>query len=126
MYKDVERSKEAEERARIESLQQSVKDRQSQMHNQTLHNIDPFERKRRIAERAAQEGEFTSRKVTSRKDEANERSKEGKNYMSGVSPTEYMNMSKQSYYQEFERPKGSFYTQTLHDRTNGGDPAFEG
>ncbi len=77
------------------------------MNNQQLRNIDPFERKRRLAEIG---GEITSRKITSRKDEAADRLREGKNHMSGVSPTEYMSMSKQSYYQEFERPKGSFFT----------------
>ena len=33
-----------------------------------------------------------------------------------VNPTEYMNMSNQSYYQEFERPKGSVYTQIMSEQ----------
>ena len=34
-----------------------------------------------------------------------------------MNPTQYMQMSKESYYQEFERPKGSIYSQTLHDQS---------
>ena len=37
----------------------------------------------------------------------------GKTDQGRLNPSEYMNISKQSYYQEFERPKGSIYTQTL-------------
>jgi|APCry1669188879_1035177.scaffolds.fasta_scaffold246833_1 hypothetical protein len=33
-----------------------------------------------------------------------------------VNPTDYMKMSNQSYYQEFERPKGSVYTQILSEQ----------
>ena len=60
-------------------------------------------------------GEFSSRKVTSRRDEADLRKSDLKNSISGVNPGEYMKLSNKSYYQEFERPKGSFYTQGLHD-----------
>jgi hypothetical protein len=104
LYKEIEKSKEAEEKARLEKLRNQMQQRQQQM----IRNIDPFEKKRRAAmvAQAEQTGEFSSRKVTSRKEEAElKRSQYG-----DMSPTEYMQMSKQSYYQEFERPKGSIYT----------------
>lgn len=42
--------------------------------------------------------------------------------MAGVSPSQYMEISKGSYYEEFEKPKGSIYTQTLNTQTyNGGE-----
>ncbi len=43
--------------------------------------------------------------------------------MAGVSPTDYMRISKESYYQEYERPKGSLYTQAINETLKeGGNP----
>ena len=82
-----------------------------------VRNIDPFEKKRRLAQQ-----DFSSRKVTSRKEEAQMKKASGYS-LAGMSPTDYMSISKESYYQEFERPRGSIYTQTLNDahfiRDNG-------
>ena len=97
------------------SMQEQVRAATSGINNTPIRNIDPFERKKRIAQQQDR-GEFSSRKVTSRKEEAEARRDQGKNYQGAVNPTEYMKMSNQSYYQEFERPKGSFYTQTLHNQ----------
>lgn len=42
--------------------------------------------------------------------------------MGGVSPTDYMKISKDSYYQEYERPKGSLYSQALNDTLKEENP----
>lgn len=66
--------------------------------------------------------DFSSRKVTSRKEEAELRRVAPAMSMAGVSPSQYMEISKGSYYEEFEKPKGSIYTQTLNTQTyNGGE-----
>jgi len=77
-----------------------------------LRNIDPFERKRRLAQQQGNGGEIVSRKVTSRREE---RGTQRGGDLSSVSPTDYMNLSRESYYQEFERPKGSVYSQALQE-----------
>ena len=80
---------------------------------QVLRNVDPFERKRRIAQ--LEGDEISSRKVTSRKEDNQAKQDAIKNTMSGITPSAYMDVSKQSYFQEFEKPKGSIYTQTLSE-----------
>jgi hypothetical protein len=77
-----------------------------------LRNIDPFERKRRLAQQQGNGEEIVSRKVTSRREE---RGTQKGGDLSSVSPTDYMNLSRESYYQEFERPKGSVYSQALQE-----------
>jgi hypothetical protein len=52
--------------------------------NTPIRNIDPFERKRRIAQQQ-ETGEFTSRKVTSRREETELRKDQG--YQSGANPS---------------------------------------
>ena len=72
-----------------------------------MRNIDPFEKKRRQAMMANENrGEVLSRKVTSRREETETRNQNG----DSMNPTQYLKISKESYYQEFERPKGSMYT----------------
>jgi hypothetical protein len=86
---------------------------------QILRNIDPFERKRRSAMMSQGSGseEITSRKVTSRREE-NEIKREARKE---ITPGSYMDMSRQSYYEEYERPKGSFYTQAVNDKLVQGE-----
>ena len=52
--------------------------------NTPIRNIDPFERKRRIAQQQ-QTGEISSRKVTSRREEAEVR--KDQEYQSGENPS---------------------------------------
>lgn len=60
--------------------------------------------------------DFSSRKVTSRREENEERRERPPiNGIGNTTPSQYMNLSKESYYQEFERPRGSIYTQSLGD-----------
>lgn len=89
---------------------------QAREQSQQVRNIDPFERKRRLANQQSAFEELGSRKVTSRREERQALRGEG------VTPSEYMNMSRESYYQEFERPKGSVYSQALQEnRISGSD-----
>ena len=60
-----------------------------------MRNIDPFEKKRRMAMMANENREeLLSRKVTSRREEQKMRSVNG----GSVNPSQYMQMSKDSYY----------------------------
>jgi pyridoxine/pyridoxamine 5'-phosphate oxidase len=62
-----------------------------------MRNIDPFERKRRLAMQDKLSEDFSSRKVTSRREvNASKQSQ-------SVSPSEYLNFSRESYANEYER-----------------------
>lgn len=100
MYQEISQSKKQAETERVAGLG----DAQAREHIQQIRNIDPFERKRRLANQQSAFEELGSRKVTSRREEREALRADG------VTPSEYMNMSRESYYQEFERPKGSVYS----------------
>lgn len=92
-------------------------------HQQILRNMDPFERKKRVAMMQYQSPEnFTSRKITSRKEEAEMRRAAGDDSMS---PGDYLNISKLTYYDDYEKPKGSIYTQSLENSYSRLDGAEE-
>ena len=68
VYKELEREKAEAEKARQESLNQQRQGLGSQHQQPAMRNIDPFERKRRLAMQDKLSEDFSSRKVTSRRE----------------------------------------------------------
>ena len=73
LYKDIEKSKEEQEKAKLMSMQEQVRAATNGINNAPFRNIDPFEKKKRLAQQQDFGGELSSRKVTSRREEAEAR-----------------------------------------------------
>jgi hypothetical protein len=50
LYKEIDKNKEAEEKAKLEKMQTTLRSATAGVNTTPIRNIDPFERKRRIAQ----------------------------------------------------------------------------
>ena len=66
MYEEINKAKEVAEQERLEGLMTKMSQPQQ---SQAVRNIDPFEKKRRLAMQQSSGEEIGSRKVTSRREE---------------------------------------------------------
>lgn len=66
MYEEINKAKEVAEQERLEGLKTKMSQPQQ---SQAVRNIDPFEKKRRLAMQQSSGEEIGSRKVTSRREE---------------------------------------------------------
>lgn len=66
MYEEINKAKEVAEQERLEGLKTKMSQPQQ---SQVVRNIDPFEKKRRLAMQQSSGEEIGSRKVTSRREE---------------------------------------------------------
>ena len=77
-----------------------------------VRNVDPFERKMKLAMQAEGKSGFEARKVTSRREEA--RTEKPLNF-DRANPSQYIGISHKSYLEEYQNPKGSIYSQVVGD-----------
>lgn len=68
-YRSIEEEKEAAEQARLNSLAQQTSNAASHHQQPQMRNIDPFEKKRRQAMQDKLDDDFSSRKITSRRED---------------------------------------------------------
>ncbi|CDW88167.1 UNKNOWN [Stylonychia lemnae] len=113
LYKSIEQEKQQQREKELEAVKARQDDAKKMQQMSYKRNIDPFEKKQRYTMQNSDlpGQEFSSRKLTSRRDENTVKKQEGK-----MNASQYMESSNQVYHESYTKPEGSIYTQALKDQ----------